>query len=150
MFPDIEAIEAKAKQQGFDSLSKEERIVFVIAEAEFEIILGGVWGYLHNSSGARLAELIESLSEIDATELAETGKLLLNKISEYCCAKNREERILVLHNHENELADLIDDFSKKFQNHDDEWGDKLHKYFNGRHYQRLLQQSDECNPPLKI
>jgi hypothetical protein len=42
MFPDIEAIEAKAKQQGFDSLSKEERIVFVIAEAEFEINLGGV------------------------------------------------------------------------------------------------------------
>ena len=100
MFPNISEIEGKVKRLGFDSLSPDERIVFVIADGEFEINLGGVWGYLHNSSGNNLTELVIALGKIGANETSQAGQRLLNALSDYRCAKNQEERVLALQTQE--------------------------------------------------
>ena len=69
----INSCDLKFQRNGFESLTAKERIVVLASHVNFEVQLGGVGTYFHNSAGAFAAEAVEALVELGA--IAEAAAL---------------------------------------------------------------------------
>lgn len=96
----IERIFSKANEYGFDSLSDTERTIYVIANVDFEINLGGVFGYMSNSSKKELPYLESAFKEIGANLVSKVASEFAAVA--HLCDKNDEFIILA-----NKLEDSI-------------------------------------------
>lgn len=123
----IEEIYQKAKND-VDSLNAFEMNVYVIANADFEVNLGGANGYLYNTAGDELEHLVSSFKEIGCTKLSELTKNIVSLLSKYCQVQDRNERQKVLNSPSAELEDAFEKFEDGIQDQIEDYGDLLEQY----------------------
>lgn len=66
----IEACEQKCRRAGLASLTPKERVVVLASWANFEIELGGVAAFFHNSTRTHAREIVRALIELGAMDEA--------------------------------------------------------------------------------
>ncbi len=66
----IEACEQKCRRAGLAGLTAKERVVVLASWANFEIELGGVAAFFHNSTGTHAREIVKALIELGAMDEA--------------------------------------------------------------------------------
>ena len=102
--------------------------VYVIANANFEVNLGGASGYLYNSAGDELEHLVSSFKEIGCTKLSELTSNIVSFLSIYCRVQDRNERQKVLNSPSGELEDAFEKFEVGIQDQIEDYGDLLEQY----------------------
>lgn len=63
--------DAKAQRVGLAGLTESERIVVLVARANFEVELGGLSSFFYNSAGDHAAETVQALKAVGAVHAAE-------------------------------------------------------------------------------
>lgn len=66
----INGCDRKFQSLGLDALTSKERLVALASWANFEVELGGVGAFFHNSAGALSREVVDALIELGAMEQA--------------------------------------------------------------------------------
>ncbi len=123
----IEEIYQKAKND-VDSLNAFEMNIYVIANADFEVNLGGASGYLYNSAGDELEHLVIAFKEIGCAKLSELTNDIVSLIRKYCRVKDRNERQKVLNTPSADLEVAFEIFEDCIQDQIEDYGDLLEQY----------------------
>ena len=66
----IKACDQKRRSVGLDRLDPKERVVALSSWANFEVELGGVAAFFHNSAGAHAREIVAALVQLGAMDEA--------------------------------------------------------------------------------
>ncbi|GGK36366.1 hypothetical protein GCM10008955_32770 [Deinococcus malanensis] len=61
---DYEGLSLRVSQEGLGSLNPVERVTWLVINTNMEILLGGLYGFYHNSSGDYAAHAVEALEQI--------------------------------------------------------------------------------------
>lgn len=92
----IDLCNTKALEQGYESLSELERIAHLVSSADFEINLGGMFGFYYNSAGNRALATIEVLEKIGASAAANAIRQSITLFPKQSWLPDREYRQDVL------------------------------------------------------
>ena len=98
----INACDAKFQRAGLGGLTSAERVLALCSVVSFEVELGGVGSFFHNSSGAFASETIEALLALGATHEAwavRKGRDLLKSNSWQALAQSGAFEPLTKHFH---------------------------------------------------
>lgn len=116
---------------GVAALDPVERTIYVISNADFEINLGGVSGYLYNSAGDDLELLPVAFEAIGCVKLATHAKMLLDAvIDSKCVPSDRQSRYEMIQSRNSMLDQRMDDLERAIQNHEEDYGQMLTEYYN--------------------
>lgn len=93
----IAACDRKFQSVGLDALTSKERLVVLPSWANFEVELGGVGAFFHNSAGTLAREVVDALIELGAMEQAAAinrgRELLRNRTWQELAAASEFERL---------------------------------------------------------
>ncbi|WP_027483031.1 DMP19 family protein [Deinococcus pimensis] len=67
---DVAAIDRKREQVGLAGLTEAERTLSLVTWTEYEVILGGLRGFYHNSAGDHAAEAVLAFERLSARQVA--------------------------------------------------------------------------------
>jgi hypothetical protein len=91
----INSCDLKFQKHGIDALTAKERVVVLASQVNFEVELGGLGAYFHNSAGSLSGEAVEALVELgamaEAAALRKGRELLRNRSWEVLAASDAFE-----------------------------------------------------------
>jgi hypothetical protein len=126
----VEWVVERKHRKGFDQLSPAERVIFVVADADCEVTLGGATGYLYNMAGDHLADLAGAFEVLGCPKLARLADLLCAALAETCDVRNRAARYEAFRARAGDEAfgGLVDDFTAAIQGRVEDFGEALERY----------------------
>jgi hypothetical protein len=93
----IDACDRKYRVVGLDGLTSKERLVVLASRANYEVELGGIGAFFHNSAGALAREAVNALIQLGAMDEAAAihrGRALLRRHSwRHLAASSQFERL---------------------------------------------------------
>ena len=125
----IDAALEREQREGFDVLSAPEQTVCTISTVEFEVNLGGAFGWLHNSAGDRLPSLPHVFGRIGAVRLSQAAARLNSTLAMYCDPTDRLQRQEVLAHLPDDLRQNMTEFEAALAEED--YGTLLEQYVVG-------------------
>jgi hypothetical protein len=129
----INGIMDRGFQIGAAGLDPTERTIYIISNADFEICLGGVSGYLYNSAGDDIELLPAAFAEIGCPLLAARAKKLVDAmLSVKCSLADRQSRWDLIQSENAVIGKLIDEFSSAVQDREEDFGQKLADFYDTR------------------
>lgn len=127
----IDGIMERGFRMGVAALDPVERTIYVISNADFEINLGGVSGYLYNSAGNDLELLPVAFKAIGCDKLSNHAEMLLNAvIASKCVPSDRQSRYEMMRSENSMLDQQMDDLERAIQNQEEDYGQMLIEYYN--------------------
>lgn len=138
----IESIHTREEDDGFDALSLNEKIVFVIASADFEVNLGGAAGYLYNSAGDRLPNLVAAFETVGCPGLAAASKELATALTVDGVFPDRATRHKVMDGANDTLSAHLAGFESAIQDQVEDYGSLLDAFIRNS----FLGNGDERQP----
>ncbi len=129
----IEGIMDRGFRLGANGLDSTERTIYVISNADFEICLGSVSGYLDNSAGDDIELLPVAFEEIGCLLLATRARKLVNAMLAYgCVPSDRQSRGNLIQSYIATINRLIDELTCAVQDREEDFGQMLDDYFASR------------------
>ena len=126
----IEGIMDRGFRMGVTGLDTIERTGYVISNADFEICLGGVSGYLYNSAGDDVELLSVAFEVIGCPLLATRARNLVNAmIGAKCDPSNRQSRWDLLQTDNATIDQLVDELTGSVQDRVEDFGQKISDHF---------------------
>jgi hypothetical protein len=126
---DVERIMTRGSERGIADLNPAERTVFVISNADFEINLGGVTGYLYNSAGDQLELLPAAFDAIGCKLLASRSKHLADVLlSLGCVPSDRSMRGEMIQSGYDRIGRAMDDLESAIQDQEEDYAQALVEY----------------------
>ncbi len=126
---DVERILTRGSEYGVADLNPAERTVFVISNADFEVNLGGVSGYLYNSAGDQLELLPAAFEAIGCKLLASRSKQLVDVlISVGCIPSDRLMRWETIRSRDERIEHAMDALEHAIQDQEEDYGQALIEY----------------------
>lgn len=126
---DVERIMTLGSEHGVAELNPVERTVFVISNADFEVNLGGVSGYLYNTAGDHVELLPAAFEAIGCTVLASRSKKLLDVLTALgCVPSDRSLRWETIQSGDDRIEQAMDDLERAIQDQEEDYGQALIDY----------------------
>ena len=126
---DVERIITRGSEHGIADLNPAERTVFVISNADFEINLGGVTGYLYNSAGNELELLPAAFEAIGCKLLASRSKHLVDALMSLgCITSDRSMRSEMIQSGDERIGRAMDELERAIQDQEEDYGQALIDY----------------------
>jgi len=88
----MNSCDAKARRIGLAHLSATERVVVLVAIANFDVELGGLSSFFYNSAGDHAAETVTALETVGATRAAAALRAAIAKFPGGAAPANRVQR----------------------------------------------------------
>lgn len=126
---DVESIMTRGGEHGIADLNPAERTVFVISNADFEVNLGGVSGYLYNLAGDHIELLPAAFEAIGCELLASRSKQLVDVlISMGCVLSDRSMRWETIQSGDERIGKAMDGLERAIQDQEEDYGQALVEY----------------------
>lgn len=88
----MNSCDEKAQRVGLAALTDAERVVVLVARANFEVELGGLTAFFYNSAGDHAAETVPALEAVGAMKAAEALRAAMAEFRGGTPAADREFR----------------------------------------------------------
>lgn len=125
----VERIMARGIEHGIADLNPAERTVFVISNADFEVNLGGVRGFLYNSAGDDLEFLPVAFEALGCELLASRSKQLVEVlISLDCIPSDRSMRVETIQSGDERIERVMGDLEHAIQDQKEDYSQALIEY----------------------